>query len=195
MDGLMIKGMTVAGLHLANTVFINSAQHAVDFLLRNVWQKKRLLACYRDNNALSNVYLDDYAFLGNGLLTLLQARWRTNDFQWLIELVQALLSHFWDDHAGGFFFTAKYHENLIQRPKTFMDEALPAGNAIALRILITLGYLLAETRYLQAVEQTLSMALRFFAYSSTSTSYRAMISVLQKLFRPTYHHYFTRPYR
>ncbi len=157
-NGLMIKGMAFAGLYLNNAEFINSAQKAVDFLWKTVWQNKRLFACYRDNYAYQMAYLDDYAFLADGLFTLLQVNWRDNDLQWLIELVETLLNYFWDDKGGGFFFTAKDHENLIQRPKVFMDEAMPAGNAIALRILIRLGYLLAEPRYLEAAEQMLHNA-------------------------------------
>src|SRR5690606_23428826 len=59
---------------------------------------------------------------------------------------------------GGFFFTANDHETLIHRPKTFTDEALPAGNAIAARALTRLGLLLGETRYLDAAARTLRAA-------------------------------------
>ncbi len=157
-NGLMIKGMTFAGLYLNNNDFIYAAQRAVDFLRDNVWLNQRLLACYRDSHAYQMAYLDDYAFLCEGLLTLLQAKWRDHDLQWLMELIEILLNYFWDDKGNGFFFTAKDHENLIQRPKTFMDEALPSGNAVALQVIIRLGYLLAEPRYLQFAEQALCSA-------------------------------------
>ena len=59
-----------------------------------------------------------------------------------------MLAHFEDRDAGGFFFTADDHEPLIMRPKTFGDDATPAGNGVAARLLVRLGYLLAEPRYL-----------------------------------------------
>jgi uncharacterized protein len=69
-----------------------------------------------------------------------------------------MLLHFDDPRDGGFFFTADDHEALISRPKSFGDEAIPAGNAIAARALLRLGYLLGDTRYLTAAERTLRAA-------------------------------------
>jgi len=68
-----------------------------------------------------------------------------------------MLEHFEDREAGGFFFTPR-HESLILRPKTFGDDATPAGNGVAARLLLRLGYLLAEPRYLDAAERTLRAA-------------------------------------
>ncbi len=59
-----------------------------------------------------------------------------------------MLRHFEDREAGGFFFTSDDHEQLILRPKTFGDDATPAGNGVAARLLVRLGFLLAEPRYL-----------------------------------------------
>jgi uncharacterized protein YyaL (SSP411 family) len=66
-----------------------------------------------------------------------------------------MLEHFEDREAGGFFFTADDHEQLILRPKTFGDDATPSGNGVAARLLVRLGSLLAEPRYLAAAERTL----------------------------------------
>jgi lipocalin len=77
---------------------------------------------------------------------------------WTIELAEALLAHFEDREAGGFHFTADDHESLILRPKTFGDDATPAGHGVAARVLLRLGYLLAEPRYLDAAERTLRAA-------------------------------------
>jgi len=69
-----------------------------------------------------------------------------------------LLANFADDENGGFYFTSHDHEKLIQRSKPFIDEALPAGNGIAARVLLELGHLLGEPRYLEAAERTLKAA-------------------------------------
>ena len=50
------------------------------------------------------------------------------------------------------------HETLISRPKTFGDEALPAGNGVAAAVLLRFGYLLGEPRYLAAAERALRAA-------------------------------------
>ena len=69
-----------------------------------------------------------------------------------------MLAHFEDPELGGFFFTSDDHEALIHRSKSFSDDAMPAGNGIAARALIRAGYLLGETRYLEAAERTLRAA-------------------------------------
>ena len=56
------------------------------------------------------------------------------------------------------FFTADDHEALIHRPKPLADEALPSGNGIAALALQRLGFLLGESRYLDAAERTLRSA-------------------------------------
>jgi hypothetical protein len=100
-------------------------------------------------------YLDDYAFLADALLELLQTRWRGSDLEFARQLTEVMLSQFQDTVAGGFFFTAADHEQLIHRSKTFSDESLPSGNGIAASVLCRLGYLLGELPYLDAAERTL----------------------------------------
>jgi uncharacterized protein YyaL (SSP411 family) len=69
-----------------------------------------------------------------------------------------MLAHFEDPALGGFFFTSDDHEALIHRSKSFSDDAIPAGNGIATRALLRAGYLLGETRWLEAAERTLRAA-------------------------------------
>src|ERR1044072_9258516 len=69
-----------------------------------------------------------------------------------------MLAHFEDAKLGGFYFTSDDHEALIHRSKSFSDGAIPAGNGIAARALIRAGYLLGETRWLEAAERTLRAA-------------------------------------
>jgi uncharacterized protein YyaL (SSP411 family) len=154
-NALMIKAMLVAGDTLNQPKYIESAHRALTFIKNNLWKNQRLLATQQDQLL---AYLDDYAFLIDALITSLQVKWNTSELTWAIELTEVLLTYFSDPDAGGFYFTANDHETLLYRPKSFMDEAIPAGNAIAARNLLTLGYLLGETRYLEAGEKTLHAA-------------------------------------
>jgi uncharacterized protein YyaL (SSP411 family) len=154
-NGLAIAGLAAAARALDRGDYVESAARAVEFLHRHCWFDGRLLAVHKDGRSRFPAYLDDHAFLAWGLLELLQARWHGPWLEWTIELAEALLVHFEDREAGGFFFTADDHEALILRPKTFGDDATPAGNGVAARLLLRLGYLLAEPRYLDAAERTL----------------------------------------
>ncbi len=154
-NGLMIKGMARAGRLLGRPEFVRSAERAFDFIRAQMWRNDRLLASYKDGRAHLNAYLDDYAFLIDGGLELLQARWRDGDLEFLIELAETLLDHFEDKTGGGFFFTADDHEKLIHRPKPAADEAIPSGNGVAAQVLTRLGHLLGATHFLDAAHHTL----------------------------------------
>jgi uncharacterized protein YyaL (SSP411 family) len=157
-NGLAIAGMAVAARVLGRPDLAESATRAVDFIRQHLFRDGRLLAVYKDGKSRFAAYLDDYAFLLDALLELLQTRWRSSDLQLAIALADALLQHFSDAESGGFYFTADDHEQLIHRSKSFGDEAVPAGNAIAAQALTRLGLLLGETRYLDAAARTLRAA-------------------------------------
>jgi uncharacterized protein YyaL (SSP411 family) len=157
-NALMIKGLAIASRVLDRPDLADAASAAADFLREKLWRDGRLLATYKDGRAHLPAYLDDYAFLADALLELLQTRWRSSDLQFAQSLVEVMLEKFEDHQAGGFFFTAADHEQLIHRSKTFSDDSLPSGNGVAVSVLCRLGYLLGDTRYLRAAERTLQCA-------------------------------------
>jgi hypothetical protein len=154
-NGLAIAGMSVAARALRRKELIDSASRAVDFIRTHLWRDGRLLAVSKDGRSRFPAYLDDYAFLLDGLLELLQTRWRSEDLTFANELARTLLRHFEDKEHGGFFFTADDHETLMHRSRTFSDEAVPSGNAIAAKVLTRLGLLLGDTTYLDTAARTL----------------------------------------
>lgn len=158
-NGLMIKGLALAGRWFERPDFIAAAERAFDFLRRaSVGEQGQLLAAYKDGKAHLNAYLDDYAFLLAAGLELLQCRWKTDDLAWLLNLANRLLDGFEDREAGGFFFTSSDHETLIHRPKSLADESMPSGNGVAVLALARLGRLVGEARYTDAAERALSFA-------------------------------------
>ncbi len=154
-NGLMIQGMAYAGLHLGRPDLIESAGRALEFIRQVMFRDGRLLASFKGSQAKYSGYLDDYAFLIDALLTLLEARWQTRDLQFACELADVLLEHFEDEGQGGFYFTADDHEALIQRPKPFMDESMPAGNGVAAAALLRLGHLNGDLHLIDAAEKGL----------------------------------------
>jgi uncharacterized protein YyaL (SSP411 family) len=150
--------MASAGRYLQRHDFVLSADQALDFIRSRLWRDGRLLAVYKDGKAHLAGYLDDYALLLDGILELLQLRWRDGELDFAIALAEVLLQHFQDTRKGGFYFTADDHEPLLQRPKPVYDEALPAGNGIVARVLLKLGHLLGSMPYLAAAERTLKWA-------------------------------------
>ena len=157
-NALMIKGMSIAGRILERDDFTDAAVKALDFLRTRAYQNGRLLAAWKDGRARFPAYLDDYAFLLDAALELLQNRWDKSVLDFALALADDLLARFEDEAEGGFFFTAHDHEPLLHRPKSMMDEAMPSGNGIAAFALNRLGHLLGEPRYSIAAERTLKAA-------------------------------------
>jgi uncharacterized protein YyaL (SSP411 family) len=159
-NALAIRGLAIAGRALERPDLVDAASRAVDFLRGTLLQDGRLLASFKDGEARFPAYLDDHAFLLDALLEFLQARWNSAHLHFAQQLADLMLEHFEDADSGGFFFTADDHEALIHRPKPLADEAVPSGNGIAAFALQRLGFILGETRYLDAAERTLRAGWR-----------------------------------
>jgi uncharacterized protein len=157
-NALMIKGLAIASRALGRADLADAAHAAVDFIRRHLYRDGRLLATYKDGRAHLAAYLDDYAFLADALIELLQTRWRSSDLQFASELAEVLLSQFEDPHSGGFYFTAAEHEQLIHRSKAYGDESTPSGNGVAASVLCRIGYLLGEPKFLEAAHRTFRSA-------------------------------------
>ncbi|HKQ27286.1 MAG TPA: hypothetical protein VJT77_01730, partial [Burkholderiales bacterium] len=127
-------------------------------------------------------YLDDYAFLLAALLEALQERFSGEDLAFARALAEVLLGQFEDAEAGGFFFTARDHEQLIHRPKPGQDNATPAGNAVAAWGLGRLAALTGEERYARAAQRTLE--LFYPPMCDYPAGYAAMAIALDELLQP-----------
>jgi uncharacterized protein len=158
-NGLMIRGMCIAARVLGDAALSASAERAMEFVRRELLVDGRLLASWKDGRARHSAYLDDYAYLVDAALEVLQLRWNAADLAFATTLADALLAHFEDAAGGGFLFTADDHEKLLERPRPLADDAMPAGNGVAALALHRLGCLLGEPRYLAAADRAVRSAL------------------------------------
>ncbi|MDE2178352.1 MAG: thioredoxin domain-containing protein [Xanthomonadaceae bacterium] len=156
-NALATAGLARAGRLLDDAALIAQADATLATLRRLAWRDGRLRAL-ADARADGEGYLDDYAFLLDAVLELLRCRWRDADLEFALALAAALRTRFEDASRGGFFFTAHDAEPLIQRPKPWLDESLPAGNAVAIRALLRLGHLTGDIDCLTAAERALDAA-------------------------------------
>jgi uncharacterized protein YyaL (SSP411 family) len=147
-NGLMLTSMAEAGAVLGRQDYVQAAVRAADFVLTHLRDENgRLLRSYKDGQSKFDAYLEDHAYLADGLLALFQA---TFDVRWLEEtrsLADEMLKRFWDKEYGGFFDTADDHADqaLIIRPKNITDNAIPSGNAVAASVLLQLSILVGPS--------------------------------------------------
>ena len=181
-NALMIRGLALAARALGRDELGESASRALDFIRSTLWRDGRLLATWMDGRAHLNAYLDDYVYLADAVLELQQLRFSAPELEFARQLLEVVLLHFADAEAGGFYFTADDHEALIHRSKVFADDATPAGNGIAARVLLRMGHLLGEPRYLAAAERTLRAA--WPALAQHPQAHVSLVTALEELLDP-----------
>ncbi|HXV40108.1 MAG TPA: hypothetical protein VD701_03995, partial [Steroidobacteraceae bacterium] len=181
-NGLMIRGLAISGRALGQEAQVDAACAAADFLRANCWLDGTLYAAWKDGRARFPAYLDDHAYLLDALLELLQSRFRVTDLVFARDLAEALLARFMDRERGGFWFTAEGQDPPLHRPKSFADDATPGGNGVAAAALARLGWLLGETRYLDAAEATLRGA--WDSMSRAPQAHTAMLHALEEFLDP-----------
>ncbi|MGI8655097.1 MAG: thioredoxin domain-containing protein [Pyrinomonadaceae bacterium] len=154
-NGLMLASFAEAAAILERDDYLNIARRNAEFVLDNLRRDGLLLRTYKDGQAKLNAYLDDYAFYADGLLALYEA---SGEVRWLEEvqaIADTMLREFWDEQAGGFFYTGKSHEELIVRSKDYFDNATPSGNNVAADVLLHLSVLTGNDDYRQRAETVL----------------------------------------
>ncbi len=181
-NALMIRGLARAGRFLDLPALIDTAEQAEGFVREHLWRDGRLLASWRDGRAELPGYLDDHAFMLAALIELQQARWSPGRADWAMSLGDVLIEQFEDAGSGGFFFTAADHEALIQRPRAWTDDALPAGNGVAALALNRLGHWVGDPRYNAAAERAVSAAAE--TIEKAPAAHCAVLDALDELLEP-----------
>jgi uncharacterized protein len=161
-NGLMLAAFAEAAAVLDRDEYLDVARRNADFLLSELQTGQgdsSLLRTWKDGKAKLNAYIEDYANLADGLIELYKA---SGEIRYLVEakrLADRMITEFWDDETGGFFFTSNDHEELIVRNKDFYDNATPSGNSVAADVLLRLAKYYGDQRY----ERFGSMVLRLVA--------------------------------
>jgi uncharacterized protein len=154
-NGLMLAAVAEAAAVLDRPDYLEAAQRNAGLLLDNVLVDGRVMRSYRDGQARINGYLEDYACLAHGLLSLYQADFDPRWFSAAEEIVEVMVRRFRDPDGGIFYSTSDDHESLLYRPKDFDDNAVPAGNSVAAEVLLTLSLLTGEDRHRAITEEML----------------------------------------
>jgi uncharacterized protein len=155
-NGLMLRAFADAAAVLGDADFKKTAEANADFLLKTMRRDGRLLRTYKDGTAKLNGYLEDYAFLADGLLALYEAGGGRRRLKEARDVADAILAHFADPNGGPFYSTSDDHEQLIQRPRDLTDNAIPAGNSVAAEVLLRLAVHTGEEHYREAALQAIA---------------------------------------
>jgi len=127
--------------------FRAAAVSGLEFLLGSMREDNRLRRSYKDGTARIDAFLEDYAAVGNAILSVYEA---TLDPGWLDEaawITERVVELFWDDVDGIFHDGPKDGEELTVRARDLMDNATPSGNSLAVELLLRGAHLFGEERH------------------------------------------------
>ena len=157
-NGLMLAAFADAAGVLGNAEFLEVAKSNAEFILNEMQSDGRLRRTWKDGRAKVNGYLEDHANVADAFIVLYQV---SGEMKYLAEarrLADLMITEFWDEDSGGFFFTSNDHEELVVRNKDFYDNATPSGNSVAADVLLRLAKLTGDERYERFAVTTLRLA-------------------------------------
>ena len=183
-NGLMISALAEAGAVFREESWITAAKRAFDAIVSTHSDPKdpaRLLHSSRNGIAHHTGLLDDYANMANAAIALRDV---TGDEAYLDRARQwmdVLDAHYLNKERNGYYLTADDAEALIARTRHAVDNAVPAGNAMAAHALATLYHLTGDKRYFESANATIVA----FAgdYTRMGTAFSTLLKAFEMLNR------------
>jgi uncharacterized protein len=178
-NSLMISGLARAAVVFQQPDYLALAIGAADFIGQNQWVNQRFHRVNYGGPAEVLAQAEDYALFIKALLDLHQAGLASEATNWPSPPDQnsptpppsALGPHYlnqavriqsefdeflWSVELGGYYNTAQdASQDLIIRERSYLDNATPAANGVAIANLIRLALLTEDLAYLDQAEQAL----------------------------------------
>jgi hypothetical protein len=140
-NGLMIGALAEGARVLGEPRYLQAAERAASFVLRHLRSPNgRLLRSYRQGQSQIDAFLEDYAYLAEGLLDLYEAGGVTESLHTALALAERGAEDFVTE-GGALASTSREHEGLLLRPRDGHDGATPSANATMAHVLARLSYL------------------------------------------------------
>ena len=146
-NGLMMRSFAEAASTLGREDYLEAAVSCASFLLDDLNVDGRLQRTWREGRASLKGYLEDYAFVADGLLAVYEA---TFEQRWLDEarsLCDTMIDLFWNEGELTFYDTGNDHESLVVRPRDVFDNATPCGSSVAVDVLLHMSVFTGENDY------------------------------------------------
>ena len=147
-NALMISALAETGAVLGERAYLDAATACATFLLSELRDADgRLLRTWKDGRGRLGAYLEDHAFLLDGLITLYESTFEPRWYREAVDLADILIERFADIERGGFYTTPVDSNDLPVRRKDLEDSPIPSGNSAAALALLRLSLLSGESRY------------------------------------------------
>jgi uncharacterized protein YyaL (SSP411 family) len=154
-NGLMLSSLAQAAIILHRRDYLDAAIANGSFLLSLMTSEGHLMHTYKDNQAKTDGFLEDYALVVEALLDLHQATFKGKWLKEAVRLTDTIVNDFWDKSVGIFYDTGKRHQPLFIRPKNIRDGAVPSGASSATLTLLKVSRLTNNDRFEQIAIKSL----------------------------------------
>ena len=154
-NGLMIAALAKAAETFDKSQWLAAAEAAFDFISTKMITNGRLLHAYRAGEAKAPATANDYANMIRAALALANATGKRSYIERAREWAEILDKHYWADDIGGYYFVADDTSDLIVRPMSGQDEAMPNGNGTMVSNLMALYLWTGDERYHERAEAVL----------------------------------------
>jgi uncharacterized protein YyaL (SSP411 family) len=163
-NGLMLSALARAAQALDEPKYLAAAEVAAEFIRAKLYDEPTgtLRRRYRQGEAAIDGFLEDYAFLIQGLLDLYEASFRTAHLAWAARLEEKQDELFWDTAGGGYFATASSSPGILVRMRDSYDGAEPSGNSVAALNLLRLARLTGREEWRARAEKIFDAFSRQF---------------------------------
>ncbi|WP_226390199.1 thioredoxin domain-containing protein [Penaeicola halotolerans] len=155
-NGLAIKGLADAAKIFEDNSFLKLAENCADYIQNVLFDGKQLYRIKEGNTRITG-FLEDYALVIDGFISLYQVSQEPKRLTFIQELMENCMDEFYDADEKLFFVTGKTQEQLIARKKELFDNVIPASNSIMARNLYHVGQLLYNDSYITHAKEMLQL--------------------------------------
>lgn len=184
-NGLMLKGYVDAYTALGNKEYLDAAlKNAVFIKDKQLKEDGSLYHNYKEGRSTINGYLEDYASVISGFISLYEV---TADVQWLDlakKLTDYTFTKFYDTESGMFYFTSSEDPKLVARSVEYRDNVIASSNAIMAQNIFVLGHHYDEENFRNTAKQMLKNVLPEVA--SYPGGFSHWLGLLQNFRKPFY---------
>jgi uncharacterized protein YyaL (SSP411 family) len=154
-NGLLDAGLIQAYFATGEEPYLELALSNLQFVREKLFKDGQLYRSYKNGQAYTPAFLEDYAAL---LKASLMAYSASGDVAWLglgQQLAEVVMDRFYDPSDGFFFFSDPSAEKLIATKKELFDNVIPSSNSLLARGLHRLALLTYEEKYGKVAQRML----------------------------------------
>ena len=138
-NGLMIAALVNAGVLLDEPSWIDIARRAFEFIAKEMTRGDRLGHSWREDRLLFPGLASDFAAMIKAALALHEATGERGLLDTALKWQGALDAHYANAGNGAYYLSADDASDLVVRPSSTADDAIPNANSIAAQNLIRIA--------------------------------------------------------